>query len=70
MVLFFLVFQSSLIAIAEELLNQCIEGDTMNDNLQRVHTEKKDCLFTLDFEPIDGSDFNKESHPLSLMVSL
>ena len=42
----------------------------MNDNLQRVHTEKKDCLFTLDFEPIDGSDFNKESHPLSLMVGL
>ena len=41
----------------------------MNDSLQRVYTEKKDCLFMMDFEPIDGSNFDKESHPLSLMVS-
>ena len=44
----------------------------MNDNLQKVHTEKKDCLFMLDFEPIEGftsDNFTKESHPLSLMVS-
>ena len=59
-------------AFAEELLNQCIEGHTLNESHQQINTEKKDCLFTLDFEPIESSDseFDKESHPLSLMVSL
>ena len=62
-------YVSSLIAFAEELLNKCIQSYTLNDSLQRVYTEKKDCLFTLDFQPIEGSDFDKESHPLTLMVS-
>lgn len=62
-------YVSSLTAFAEELLNKCIQGYTLNDSLQRVYTEKKDCLFTLDFQPIEGSDFDKESHPLTLMVS-
>ena len=59
-------------AFAEELLNQCIEGHTLNESHQRINTEKKDYLFTLDFEAIESSDskFDKESHPLSLMVSL
>ena len=48
-----------------------MNGYTSNDSLQKVHIEKKDCLFRLDFKPIDAYDdsFNKESHPLSLMVS-
>ena len=51
---------------------ECIEGHTLNESHQQINTEKKDCLFTLDFEPIESSDseFDKESHPLSLMVSL
>ena len=59
-------------ALVEALLNKCIKGCTENDTLQKVHNEKKDCIFTLDFEPIGSftsDDFEKESHPLSLMVS-
>ena len=49
-----------------------MKGLTASDSLQKVHTEKKDCLFHLDFKPIDAYDgsFMKESHPLSLMVSV